>query len=905
MKTIQSVNLEAGMVVTKEPMLNPGPNHCLLRVMAIFMNSSLWLAALVAALMVSAATLGPTPAAAQSCPQLFAKYNGSRWWWGAFGTCKGPGGPTTPDMIFQCAWNQVDEGDKTECLRAALRATDQTQRAILEVGANNGGPNNCSWLIKRYDKSNWWWGALGNCKGPGGPTTPEGVFQCAWEQVDKEHKTPCLEAALRGSDQTQRGTDEVIAANSPAPDLCNRLRMKYVGTNWWWGALGNCKKPNGPTDRDSIFDCAFSQIQAGDQQNCLKDALRGSDHTRKGIDIVVANNLPISNNRFTVNPTEPEGVCRVPGQGTGYFAAPPALAVPPTAAAPLSEGRITSNLRDAAKAADAHESLRLAAANFAIGNRELGNAFADLSVTGRKSFAQFKAIEMSDERLFQSIRPSVSGPSPMCRSFRCGPAQQCSEGCPPRKTLPDLRTVSNDALLAACGTALDRAFAVAQLLRVSNTVPLPDGGSDASPARKELGWIAVSGEDDRPYRPVNVPSTKYPQFDLSVPVRGIDVHTRYMIAQAQAPFATTVPASGRVLPRDPDPVLAPNADVLIFMHGMDSRAEEAETLADTLRTLGMERGKNYTVISVDLPSSGYADNLDHCGIPRTRTSPGFCDSLFALGDPKEPPQFFDAHGQHNVPVLDFIEDFVVSFIDTLETKVPVKAKVRAVIGGSLGGSLGFRLGRRQDVPWITNIVAWSPGSVWDSKADGAVFLPFPFSLHQSINHLSVKTTWMRAGGNPDELSETEAKRAQFFNVSFDRSYQDPRPGPTQPETWTSNRWPCKRLSIRAARLDRQETYHQNFRLWHWRLAAEQLIYSHNAKGPNRQRLYKSNSTRMLLMCGEEDDFDFAKICSATQKIAEDMDLTPGRAVFMQNTGHSLDQEHPNFVAKLIVNFLGI
>lgn len=904
MKTIQSADLEAGMVVimSKETMLNPGLQRCLLRVKAIFMNPKLWLVALAALFTVSTATLVPAPAAPQACPQLVSKYDGSNWWWGAFGNCKRRGGPTTPDLIFQCAWNQVPANEQLSCLQTALRGTDQTRRAILEVAANNGGANNCSFLIMEYDGSNWWEGAFGNCKKPGGPATPDSVFQCAWDQVPANEKTDCLKAALRQTDQTHRAIDAVIATNAVAPDTCTQLKIKYDGSNWWWGALGNCKKFNGQTDRNAVFDCAWSQVPPGDQEQCLKTALKGSDQTRRGIDIVVANNLPISNNRLEVNPTEPEVGCHVAGPGTGYFVVPPTLAAPATAPYVLGEGRIRSDLRNAAKAADVYDSLRLAAFNFATGNLELGNAFADLSVTGRKSFAQFKALNMTDEQLFQSIRPPSRGRQPGC-GFGCNQAQHCSMGCPPRTPLPDLTGVSNATLLAACKTALDRAFAVAQILRVSNTEPLIAGGSDASTARKALGWMAVSGEDDQPYRPVNVPSTKYPQYDLTVPVRGIDVHTRYMIAQAQAPFATTTPAKGRVLPNDPDPVLAPNADVLIFVHGMDSRAEEAEDLADALRTLAMAKGKNYTVISMDLPSSGYADNLDHCGIPRPRTGLGFCDSLFALGDPKEFPQYFDAHGQHNAPVLDFIEDFVVSFVDTLETKVPVKAKVRAVVGGSLGGNIGFRLGRRQDVPWIRNIVAWSPASVWDSRADGVVVGP----SHVSLDHLSVKTTWMNAGGNPDELNETEAKRAQFFNVSFDRPYLDPLPIPktTQAETWTSDRWPCKRSSITAARLDRLETYDQNFRLWHWRLASEQLIYSHTADGPNGQRLYKSNATHMMLMCGEDDDFTGANICSSTQKIAADMNLTPGRAIFMQNTGHALDNEHPNFVAKQIVAFLGI
>jgi len=143
---------------------------------------------------------------------------------------------------------------------------------------------------------------------------------------------------------------------------------------------------------------------------------------------------------------------------------------------------------------------------------------------------------------------------------------------------------------------------------------------------------------------------------------------------------------------------------------------------------------------------------------------------------------------------------------------------------------------------------------------------------------------MSAGGNPDELVETPDKRPGFFSVAFDKPYLDPLPGPTQAETWTSDLWPCKKLSIKAARLDRLETYDQNFRLWHWRLGAEQLIYSHDATGPNGQRLYRSNFIRMMLMCGEQDDFTGAGICSATQNIAADMIFTPGRAIFMKNTG---------------------
>jgi hypothetical protein len=48
-----------------------------------------------------ALALFPVPAAAQSCDQLFAYYEGSAWWWGAFGNCKKPGGTVDRNQIFE------------------------------------------------------------------------------------------------------------------------------------------------------------------------------------------------------------------------------------------------------------------------------------------------------------------------------------------------------------------------------------------------------------------------------------------------------------------------------------------------------------------------------------------------------------------------------------------------------------------------------------------------------------------------------------------------------------------------------------------------------------------------------------------------------------------------------------
>ncbi len=147
------------------------------------------------------------------CDDLVVKYDGTNWWWGAFGNCKRPGGPTDRNAIFECAWNQVPESDKLPCLKERLLQTDQTRRAIDEVAAYNGPSNNCNQLVVKYDGTNWWWGAFGNCKRDGGPTDRNAIFECAWNQVPASDKLPCLKERLLQTDQTRRAIDNVCANN--------------------------------------------------------------------------------------------------------------------------------------------------------------------------------------------------------------------------------------------------------------------------------------------------------------------------------------------------------------------------------------------------------------------------------------------------------------------------------------------------------------------------------------------------------------------------------------------------------------------------------------------------------------------------------------------------------------------
>ena len=66
----------------------------------------------------------------------------------------------------------------------------------------------------------------------------------------------------------------------------------------------------------------------------------------------------------------------------------------------------------------------------------------------------------------------------------------------------------------------------------------------------------------------------------------------------------------------------------------------------------------------------------------------------------------------------------------------------------------------------------------------------------------------------------------------------------------------------------------------------------------------SNTKPMLLACGLEDHVPYNDICPATQKTAAQM-LTPGKALLLGQTGHSLDNERRSFWAQQIIAFLGL
>jgi pimeloyl-ACP methyl ester carboxylesterase len=523
-----------------------------------------------------------------------------------------------------------------------------------------------------------------------------------------------------------------------------------------------------------------------------------------------------------------------------------------------NEGRVRAELRALAMKKDPRASLCEAAQRFTRNqpassgtpsDEAFGNAFADLSVTGKAAFAEFVRTPPTEANL--ANEPACAGASS-----------------------------------SSITSALVRAYLVANVLR----------GHEPQ-ARAGLAWIAVSGEDDQPYRPVNVHSATFPQFQVTidVPIFNIPVNTRYMIAHARNAPTFNQPTTplvesgpGFIVQADPLPALAADAQVLLFIHGGDSRLEEAEQLSAALTQLG---GKNWTIISMDLPTSGYADNID----------PGRISPASDVGC-------------HNTPVVDFVEEFIVAFVDRVDLQLggQLKPRIKAVVGGSLGGNMAMRIGRRPNASWVTHVVPWSPASIWpsfsgqhDAVAAGCdtgwnAFNDYAVNL--SLKWSGKVTSTDTTGQRFLPSHETPELRRELFYGGFDWSPAGGLGGPPQAQCWMSDSWACKQNTVAAARMERQETYDANFRAWHWRLGAEQLAFSHQQFAPGTTSpLYLLNVKPMLLLCGYDDTC--GKLCEYTRDVASKMVNTPGYARFMKQTGHSLDNEYPNFVARQIADFL--
>lgn len=531
----------------------------------------------------------------------------------------------------------------------------------------------------------------------------------------------------------------------------------------------------------------------------------------------------------------------------------PGFAPAPLKFAYIPEGRLIAELREAAETRDPTEILARSAAEFhrvrrqpSVLDREakvdFATALADLAVTGRASYRTLQNGLDAD-----SIRTKA-------RQRLAGDAD------PPTDT----------QLTASIDQALDRAYAVAWALR--------GPAAQRADLRSALGWIAVSAEDDPPHRPVNVPAAPYEQYEIQVSGGRPAVWTRFFIASAEGPAAERHEPQPRALPPDPVPAIPAEHEVILFLHGHSSGAEEALELIPHLLRAGLERGKRYSIVSFDLPNNGYSETFNQTRVAETH------ETTY----PRVPTD----RGPIVTPILDYIEDFVVDFAKRLNEVASIESRFAGVIGGSLGGSLGLRLGRRDlsDAPWLgRRIVSWSPAGVWNPKAQ------------HPEDYLAPDLCLRRAA----EV-ETAGSRFDYFQRVYDVSDLKGILAP-QSEYWYRPGWELAKRSVRLSRLARREIYNWRYRQWHWRVAGEQLVYSHfdrvDHEDPATPFRYELNKVPTLLAAGAADNGFGTKIYDNTAKLAALMVNTPGRLLLVRDTGHSIHLERPHYFAQEIATFL--
>jgi pimeloyl-ACP methyl ester carboxylesterase len=586
---------------------------------------------------------------------------------------------------------------------------------------------------------------------------------------------------------------------------------------------------------------------------------------------------------ITESVTPPDESCEdLVVETTGTFSPPPEVIDCPD---PYC-GRLIRPLRIAARTKDAKEILaRAAVARYRDRHQELTSpepnswdiqdALSDLAVTGRSAYASFRALGPVEADLSALVKSKLAAVYPT-------------------------HDVVDADLSDAIKETLERAYQVAWALRG----PV----SHRSAERDALGWIAVTAEDDPPDRPVNVGSALFPQYDLTVQLGttpATPVTTRFVVASRQ--FQDEYPVKLKeVPPQTPTSAGAPpdpsqrtipliTGDIVLFIHGHSSSAEEAMPLVGPLLQQAENRGRQLTVISLDLPSNGYASMIEHTDIAKMD------DSLWNSG----------------YPILDFIEDFVVAVVDGLEALQPrFKDKIVGVIGGSLGGNMGLRLARRDPAthPWLHTVVSWSPASTWLSWARAVIGPPQKGRFYDLVKHEGV-------GRTRGASVENEAE-APFYKSSINKFFYEEFAGRkigriAQSDHWYSKDWPCRETAKESSHRGIYEIYNEIFRRWHWRVAHEQLIYSHwdsdttdpkidpdprNDPGAGPAR-YTQISSRMLLAMAHDDDEMPEKIFSNTQALANEMTMVQGTTLFVKNTGHSIPTERPVFFAGQILDFL--
>ena len=561
----------------------------------------------------------------------------------------------------------------------------------------------------------------------------------------------------------------------------------------------------------------------------------------------------------------------------------PSIAPPPADCVVGPEGRLAGLLRTAAAKRDGNVILNMAATNYATNftspgtfSQALLTAMTQLAVTGSNAFAAWSASPTND--LTQSLTQL---------------------GMP----------------AAAAAWANQQIFKDFNAAKAA--VRNPRAGIDWSTLRQGLSsnWIAVSGEDDPPDFPVNLPIAPFPQFqqqvvvavpteswETSPPNNSITLSIRYFIASSGAPGP------------NPTPSIPPGDEVILYIHGEGSRAEEALDLVPQLFSVAADAGRSVTVIAMDLPGCGYTMSI----IGGVRDTPPHLQIATQPPNVSGPVNPSSLAGS---PLLDFVENAIVAFVEA--AVLPFGNPITAVVGGSQGGHMALRLAASQE-SWVRNVVAWSPMGVceYDETIAGIITIPHlwlagPKLWSQATTSELTSTredffssVWDQPTFQPDvadglAIGTAIAAAAVATGLStlampalaviLETGYVNLATSPPQPQQWYRADWPSTPVYILESRLERWEVYNQNFRQWHWRIAMEMLGFTFSALAPYM-------NVPMQLMAGEDDDYPYVHFASYVPNFATQSLHKPDRALTVQDTGHSIHNERPIFLASQIVGF---
>ena len=422
--------------------------------------------------------------------------------------------------------------------------------------------------------------------------------------------------------------------------------------------------------------------------------------------------------------------------------------------------------------------------------------------------------------------------------------------------------------------------------------------------RATMPWIAVSGFDDIPHRPVNVPTAPYPQYDLkfTVPseVGPVEVTTRYMIASAGAwagpwqPGSTSftnpdpkllgdppgTPPAGpapRTLPED-TPVIG-DSKIIIYIHGGGSKAEEAVDMANWFIIEGQRVGEKFTVISFDLPNSAYGSTFEVTEV---------------TGEPYD-------YRQRNV--LHFVLKYIIAFIEQMDATIGnVKDRIVAVMGGSLGGNTSLLLTGfyDQNHPYLKTIVSWSVTATAPAKYLGIIWGA----------ELAAHLEGLQAAATKPEPPGDHTTQARYIQDMYAKplSANPLLYMPPQPVMWFRGGYPpdgakdwqlCKDVSIAGSRFDRYEIYSPFVRRWITALDLEQISFSFQDDPPTLQP-----DARLMLVAGDNDNYFPNAIYNSTIEVARAIRQTAhGKTEFWLDTGHSIHSERPHLFVMEILYFL--